>query len=115
MRLVHIPTLSPRPTGYTVIACSTVSSAWPSAAANGPQTGLAGFVLGTDTQAAMDTAARIAAGEIRVNGTKLADLADGTEQTFWNAAGIGGHGPTDMVRFFQDRRTIGVDDPALPI
>lgn len=85
------------------------------AAANGPQTGLAGFVFGTDLDAAMATAARIAAGEIRINGCSLADLADGSEQTFWNAAGIGGHGPTDMVRFFQGRRTIGVDDADLPI
>lgn len=85
------------------------------AAANGPQTGLAGFVFGTDLNDAMATAARIAAGEIRVNGCNLADLADGSEQTFWNSAGVGGHGPTDMVRFFQGRRTIGVDDAALPI
>jgi acyl-CoA reductase-like NAD-dependent aldehyde dehydrogenase/acyl-CoA synthetase (AMP-forming)/AMP-acid ligase II len=85
------------------------------AAANGPQTGLSGFVFGTDLEAAMGTAARIAAGEIRVNGCNLADLTDDSEQTFWNTAGIGGHGPTDMVRFFQGRRTIGVDDAGLPI
>jgi phenylacetaldehyde dehydrogenase len=84
-------------------------------AANGPQTGLAGFVFGTDLNAAMGTGARIAAGEIRINGCNLADLADDTEQTFWNAAGIGGHGPIDMVRFFQGRRTIGVDDAGSPI
>jgi phenylacetaldehyde dehydrogenase len=84
-------------------------------AADGPETGLAGFVFGTDTDAALDVAARIPAGEIRVNGCKLADLADGSEQSFWNNAGIGGHGPTDMVRFFQGRRTIGIDDPTLPV
>ncbi|MFE7416738.1 aldehyde dehydrogenase family protein [Rhodococcus sp. NPDC057529] len=84
-------------------------------AANGPETGLAGFVFGRDLEAALDTASQLSAGEIRVNGCKLADLADGSEQSFWNSAGIGGHGPTDMVRFFQGRRTIGVDDPALPL
>lgn len=84
-------------------------------AADGSETGLTGFVFGQDLNAAMDTAARIPAGEIRVNGSKLADLADGSEQSFWNNAGIGGHGPTDMVRFFQGRRIIGVDDPSLPI
>ncbi len=84
-------------------------------AAAGPETGLAGFVFGTDLQIALSTAARIPAGEVRVNGCKLADLADGSEQTFWNSSGIGGHGPTDMVRFFQGRQTIGVDDPTLPI
>lgn len=84
-------------------------------AAAGPETGLAGFVFGRDPIAALDVAARLPAGEIRVNGCKLADLAAGSEQTFWNNAGVGGHGPTDMVRFFQGRRTIGVDDPEFPI
>jgi len=83
--------------------------------ANGPETGLAGFVFGSDIEAALSSAALIPAGEIRVNGCKLADLADDSEQSFWNNAGIGGHGPTDMVRFFQGRRVIGVDNPALPI
>lgn len=85
------------------------------AAATGPETGLAGFVFGTDLRRAVRAAARVPAGEVRVNGCKLADLADGSEQTFWNAAGIGGHGPTDMVRFFQGNQVVGVDDPTLPI
>jgi betaine-aldehyde dehydrogenase len=84
-------------------------------AAAGPETGLAGFVYGTDVDAALTVAARIPAGEVRVNGCKLADLADGSEQSFWNAAGLGGHGPTDMVRFFQGRRVVGLDDETLPI
>lgn len=85
------------------------------AAARGPETGLAGFVFGTDLEKAMGAAARVPAGEVRVNGCKLADLAEGSEQTFWNSAGIGGHGTTDMVRFFQGSQVIGVDDPNLPI
>lgn len=97
----------------TIHAVSSVDEAL--RAADGPETGLAGFVFGDDTQAALRVAAGIPAGEIRVNGCKLADMADGSEQSFWNNAGIGGHGPTDMVRFFQGRRTIGVDDPSLPI
>lgn len=85
------------------------------AASAGPETGLAGFVFGTDIEKAMTFAARMPAGEVRVNGCNLADLADGSQQTFWNNAGIGGHGPTDMVRFFQGNQTIGLDDPDLPI
>lgn len=85
------------------------------AAADGPETGLAGFVFGTDLGRALEIAGRLPAGEVRVNGCKLADLADGSEQTFWNNAGIGGHGPTDMVRFFQGRQVVGVDDSSLPI
>jgi phenylacetaldehyde dehydrogenase len=84
-------------------------------AATGPETGLAGFVFGGNLELALATAARLPAGEVRVNGCKLADLADGSEQTFWNGAGIGGHGPTDMVHFFQGRRTVGVDDPGLAL
>jgi betaine-aldehyde dehydrogenase len=84
-------------------------------AAEGPETGLAGFVFGSATDETMQVAARIPAGEIRINGCNLADLADGSEQSFWNNAGIGAHGPTDMLRFFQGRRTIGIDDPSLPI
>ncbi|RJQ87859.1 aldehyde dehydrogenase family protein [Amycolatopsis panacis] len=97
----------------TVHAVSSIEEAL--AAAHGPETGLAGFVFGTDLDAALDTAARLPVGEVRVNGCNLADLADGSEQSFWNNAGIGGHGPTDMVRFFQGRRVIGVDDPGFPI
>lgn len=85
------------------------------AAAVGPETGLTGFVFGSDIEQAMVAAARIPAGEVRVNGCKLADLADNSEQSFWNSAGIGGHGPTDMVRFFQGSQVVGVDDPAFPI
>ena len=101
--------------GPVISVHSVPSVAAALAAADGPETGLAGFVFGQDTAAALKVAAKIPVGEVRVNGCKLADLADGSEQTFWNNAGIGGHGPTDMVRFFQGRRTIGVDDPSLPI
>jgi phenylacetaldehyde dehydrogenase len=76
---------------------------------------LAGFVFGRDEETALSVAARIPAGEVRINGCHLADLADGSEQDFWNSAGYGGHGPTDMVRFFQGRRVIGVDDPTAAI
>ncbi|WP_445259232.1 aldehyde dehydrogenase family protein [Nocardioides aurantiacus] len=85
------------------------------AAAAGPETGLAGFVFGSDVEQALAAAARIPAGEVRVNGCKLADLADDSEQSFWNAAGVGGHGPTDTVRFFQLSQVVGVEDPGLPI
>lgn len=84
-------------------------------AAAGPETGLAGFIFGADTEHALSAAARIPAGEIRINGCKLLDLAVDSEQTFRNSAGIGGHEPTDMVRFFQGSQVVGVDDPTLPI
>jgi len=84
-------------------------------ASRGPETGLAGFVFGADLDRAIDVAAQVPAGEVRVNGCNLADLADGSEQDFWDSSGVGGHGPTDMVRFFQGRSTVGVDDPDFPL
>ncbi|ABM10356.1 phenylacetaldehyde dehydrogenase (plasmid) [Paenarthrobacter aurescens TC1] len=99
-----------------VVSVHSVSSSEEALQASyGPETGLAGFVFGSDLDEAMDLGSRMPAGEVRINGCKLADLADGSEQEFWNNAGIGAHGPTDMVRFFQARQTVGVDDPALPI
>lgn len=84
-------------------------------ASDGPETGLAGFVFSEDVHKALAAAGRVRAGEVRINGCKLADLADDAEQSFWNNAGIGGHGPTDMVRFFQGSQVVGLDDPDLPI
>lgn len=84
-------------------------------ASDGPETGLAGFVFSEDVDKALAAAGRVRAGEVRINGCKLADLADDSEQSFWNNAGIGGHGPTDMVRFFQGSQVVGLDDAELPI
>lgn len=77
--------------------------------ANAPSGGLDAFVFGADTAAAMDLASRIRAGEVRINGTFMSDLADGSQQTFWGSSGIGGHGPQHGVRFFTGDRVIGVD------
>ncbi|GAA1468948.1 phenylacetaldehyde dehydrogenase [Microbacterium thalassium] len=84
-------------------------------AANLPGGGLDGFVFGEDEEAALEVGARIRAGEVRVNGTYMADLADGSEQTFWGTAGVGGHDPAHGVAFSQGRRVVGVDAANLPI
>ncbi len=85
------------------------------AAANRSGGGLDGFVFGRDEEAAVRVGERIRAGEVRINGTHMADLADGSEQTFWDASGVGGHGPAQGVAFYQGRRVVGVDSPELPI
>lgn len=77
--------------------------------ANSAGGGLDGFVFSTDIEAAMRLATRIRAGEIRVNGTFMSDLAEGSRQTFWGTSGIGGHSPQYGVRFFLGDRVIGVD------
>jgi phenylacetaldehyde dehydrogenase len=77
--------------------------------ANDRSGGLDAFVFSEDTDAALDLAGQIRAGEVRVNGTFMTDLADGSQQTFWGTSGIGGHGPQYGVRFFLGNRVVGLD------
>ncbi|WP_328529922.1 aldehyde dehydrogenase [Nocardioides sp. NBC_00368] len=83
--------------------------------ANAHPSGLDAYVFGTDTDRAIDVGARIVAGEVRVNGAKVADLGDDSAQSFWGPAGIGGHGPAESVRVFCGDRVVGVDSPDLPL
>ncbi|MDJ1370049.1 phenylacetaldehyde dehydrogenase [Gulosibacter molinativorax] len=83
--------------------------------ANGPVTGLDAFVFGSDREATLSLASRIRAGEVRINGTYMVDLAEGSRQTFWGTSGIGGHGPRNGVRFFLGDRVIGVDHQSAPL
>lgn len=77
--------------------------------ANGPITGLDAFVFGTDKEKALEVASRIRAGEVRINGTFMSDLADHSRQSFWGTSGIGGHGPNYGVRFYVGDRVVGID------
>lgn len=83
--------------------------------ANASPSGLDAYVFGTDTDRAIDVGARIIAGEVRVNGAKIADLGDDSAQSFWGPAGLGGHGPNESVRVFCGDRVVGVDSPDLPL
>ncbi|PYD00784.1 phenylacetaldehyde dehydrogenase [Microbacterium esteraromaticum] len=83
--------------------------------ANAAGGGLDAFVFGADEDEAIHVGGRLLAGEVRVNGTKMADLAGESQQTFWGTSGVGGHGPAQGVAFYQGRRVVGVDDPTLPI
>lgn len=83
--------------------------------ANTNPSGLDAYVFGTDTDHAIEIGSRVLSGEVRINGAKLADLADGSAQTFWGPAGIGGHGPAESVRVFCGDRVVGVDSAELPI
>lgn len=77
--------------------------------ANGSGGGLDGFVFGRDADEALRLASRLRAGEVRVNGTFMSDLAGHSRQTFWGDSGIGGHGPQYGVRFFTGDRVVGID------
>jgi acyl-CoA reductase-like NAD-dependent aldehyde dehydrogenase len=83
--------------------------------ANANPSGLDAYVFGTDTDRAIEVGSRIVAGEVRVNGAKVADLGDDSAQSFWGPAGIGGHGPAESVRVFCGDRVVGVDSPDLPL
>ncbi|RSN26726.1 dehydrogenase [Streptomyces sp. WAC 05977] len=83
--------------------------------ANAHPSGLDAYVFGADTDRAIDVGSRVLAGEVRVNGAKVADLGDDSAQSFWGPAGIGGHGPAESVRVFCGDRVVGVDSPELPL
>ena len=83
--------------------------------ANSYPSGLDAYVFGNNTERAIEVGSRIVAGEVRVNGAKVADLGDDSAQSFWGPAGIGGHGPAESVRVFCGDRVVGVDSPTLPL
>ncbi len=83
--------------------------------ANASPSGLDAYVFGADTDRAIEVGSRIIAGEVRVNGAKIADLGDDSAQSFWGPSGIGGHGSVESVRVFCGDRVVGVDSPDLPI
>lgn len=83
--------------------------------ANASPSGLDAYVFGADTDRAIEIGSRIVAGEVRVNGAKVADLGDDSAQSFWGPSGIGGHGPAESVRVFCGDRVVGVDSPDLPL
>lgn len=83
--------------------------------ANASPYGLAGYVFGSDVDAAMAVARSLRFGEVKVNGTSLLDLSPESVQSFWRSSGIGGHGDRDVFRFFCGSQIVGVDRPGLPI
>lgn len=83
--------------------------------ANATPSGLTATVYGGNTTRAMDIAARVGCGEIRVNGIHLDDLGAGSAQSFWGQSGLGGHGPEEPLRVFRGHRVVGVDSEDLVI
>jgi phenylacetaldehyde dehydrogenase len=85
------------------------------AAANATGDGLAAYVFSADDERAFGLGRRLRAGEVRLGGTHLLDLAPGSAQSFWGTSGIGGHGAREALEAYRGTRIVGVDDPALPI
>ncbi len=68
------------------------------------------WLAGQDTAAATARWVEYLSG---LNGALM--LADGSAQSFWGTAGIGGHAPGESVRVFCGDRVVGVDSPDLPM
>jgi betaine-aldehyde dehydrogenase len=83
--------------------------------ANVDETGLGAFVFGADTDRALRVGGRIRAGEVRINGTFMSDLAPDSRQTFFGLSGIGGHASEYGVRFYLGDRVVGVDQTDIPL
>lgn len=83
--------------------------------ANDGLVGLAAYVLTEDEERGRQVGAQLTAGEVKVNGSSLLDMAPGSVQSFFGSAGIGGHGDADLLRFFVGSRIVGGDRPGLPL
>jgi betaine-aldehyde dehydrogenase len=75
------------------------------------EAGLAAYVFTSDIDAGVAMGRRIAAGEVKINGTSVLDLSPDSTQGFWTGSGIGGHGNADLLRFFTGTRIVGPDLP----
>lgn len=84
-------------------------------AAADPVGGLAAYVFSDNLDEALALAARIPAGEVKVNGTSVLDLAAGSEQSFFGQSGIGGHGQRLLDDLVLASRIVGVDPPDRPM
>ena len=84
-------------------------------AANALGDGLAGYVFGSDRDEAFALGRRLHAGEVRIGGTRVLDLAQGSAQSFWGVSGIGGHGVVEVLHAHVGTRVLGEEDHSLVI
>jgi phenylacetaldehyde dehydrogenase len=80
--------------------------------ANALGDGLAGYVFAAEP-AAFELGRRLHAGEIRLNGARVLDLAPGSAQSFWGTSGVGGHGLTEVLSAHAGIRIVGEEEPSL--
>ena len=85
------------------------------AAANATGDGLAAYVFAGGLDRAFDIGRSLHAGEVRIGGTHLLDLAPGSTQSFWGSSGIGAHGDAEVFEAYRGSRIVGEEDPGLPI
>lgn len=79
------------------------------ALANGTPFGLEGYVIGTDTEAALAVARQVRAGEVKVNGSTIMSLHLMTPRPAWGLSGMGEEGTVETIRIFTGARVVGVE------
>lgn len=77
--------------------------------ANGTPFGLEGYVVGTDTEAALAVARQVRAGEVKVNGSTIMSLHLMTPRPAWGLSGMGEEGTVETIRIFTGARVVGVE------
>lgn len=85
------------------------------AAASRGHVGLAAYVFTADETAGRELGLRLPAGEVKLNGTSVLDMAPGSEQSFFGGSGLGGHGDARLLEFFTGARVVGADRPGMPL
>ncbi|QEC46359.1 aldehyde dehydrogenase [Baekduia soli] len=84
-------------------------------AANALDDGLAGYVFASDPDEAFGIGLRLHAGEVRLGGVRVLDLADGSAQSFWGTSGTGGHGRASVLAAHLGTRIVGEEDRSLAL
>lgn len=79
------------------------------ALANGTPYGLEGYVVGTDTEAAMAVARRVRAGGVKVNGVSPLSLHLMAPRPAWGLSGLGTEGTVETITFFTGEQVVGVE------
>jgi phenylacetaldehyde dehydrogenase len=77
--------------------------------ANGTEYGLEAYVVGGDTEAAMQVARRIRAGEVKVNGVTPMNLHIMAPRPAFGLSGMHDEGTAETIEFFAGHRVVGVE------
>lgn len=83
--------------------------------ANSGFVGLAGYVFTSDLGDGRLIGSKLIAGEVKINGSSVLDMAPGSSQSFFGSAGIGGHGDRGLLQFFTGVQVCGSDSAGLPL
>jgi len=77
--------------------------------ANGTDYGLEAYVLGADTDRAMQVARRIRAGEVKVNGASPMNLHLMAPRPAFGLSGMHDEGTVETIEFFAGHRVVGIE------